>query len=534
MSAMTPKPTSPRRQRLRALLRKLGIAVLVFALASWGALYSYGRFAERAMGEPSHALPASADGSSLDRLLVPELAGRPGQSGMILIDDNIEAYAIRARSARSAERSLDVMYYIWKADQSGHLLARELVHAADRGVRVRLLLDDISQRGMDHLLLALHAHENLEVRLFNPGRNRSGTLGRGLELLLRASSMNRRMHNKAWIADNRIAIVGGRNVGDEYFDGAERVNFRDADLLLVGPAVEQTSEVFDQFWNSTAAIPISALAGRTKPEVPEYVRSGDDLRRSEGYKALLESAVSSMEKWLANHQVHWSSKVKVVSDPPEKASPHEVHDKAAQPLLIETLGAWMSPVEEQLVIVSPYFVPGREGTRWLSEQSARGRSVHVLTNSLAATDVVLVHSGYAKYRRPLLQAGVHLHELTPDQDRSLSWLGSSNASLHTKAFVVDSRRGFVGSFNFDPRSTWLNTEMGVLFEQADLAQALLDLYQRKRKPGSSFELFLDDGAIRWRDQRGEAETIWTHDPDSHWLLRMTIAAAGWLPIEAQL
>lgn len=531
------KPRDKTRRHLpawRRWLRRLLVSTVALAVCSWLALYSYGRFADRALGPPSQAFAPRADDTALDRAIAPMLAARAGESGMVLIEDNLQAYAIRARSARQAERSLDVMYYIWRADETGRQLLRDLGDAAQRGARVRMLLDDNNQRGMDDLLLALDKHPNLEVRLFNPGRNRRGYLGRGLELLLRPVSLNRRMHNKAWIADNRVAIVGGRNIGDEYFDGSEHVNFADADLLLIGPAVEQTSAVFDSYWNSRAVIPIKALAS-ADVAAPDHrdTRIGD-TRPAGPYRRALDEAVASMDHWLSTHPAHWSANVQVITDPPEKALPHEATSDR-QSLLIQKLAAAMNSVARELTIVSPYFVPGEAGSQWLIRLAERPVSVHVLTNSLAATDVALVHAGYSAYRQQLLRAGVDLRELVPDRSgHALSWLGSSSASLHTKAFVVDDRIGFVGSFNFDPRSTWLNTEMGVLFEQAELATQLHDIYGRTLEPGASFDLFLDQGKLRWRDQRNGVDIAWTHDPDSSWLLRALIAAARLLPIESQL
>ena len=523
-----------RTHRWRRWLRRVFMAVLLLAAASTLAVYAYGRFAERALGEPSRALAPQQDVTALDRFVGAQMAQHPGESALILVLDNLEAYALRARSARQAERSLDVMYYIWRADQSGRALARELLAAADRGVRVRLLLDDNSQRGQDNLLLALDSHPRIEVRLFNPGRNRSGYLGRGLELLLRATTLNHRMHNKAWVADNRIAIVGGRNIGDEYFDGAEQVNFRDADLFLAGPAVGQASVVFDRFWNSRAVIPLQALASDRGGASPRPAAADSDAVINRAYDAALDEAVATIGKWMAAQPVHWSSRVQVLTDPPEKAMAHDAADKGSGPFLMEPLFAALGKAQDSVILISPYFVPGDEGTRRLAALAARIRDVRVLTNSLAATDVALVHAGYSAYRRPLLEAGVELRELSHDQGRKRAWLGSSGASLHTKAFVVDDSAGFVGSFNFDPRSTWLNTEMGVLFQDDGLAAQLRHYYEGMLRAGESFGLFLDDGQLRWRDGRTSPETIWSHDPDSSALLRAALAVARWLPIESQL
>ena len=233
---------------LRRAVRWSLIAFIVLALLSALALWSWGRFAAGAQGDATQALPVAADATRLDRLLQPLLDAHPPEaSGAALLDDAVQAFVARARTARAAERSLDVQYYIWRHDLTGRLLEHELMAAAERGVRVRLLIDDMGSPGRDDALLAMDAHPNLEVRLFNPARNRAGGFRRAIEMGLRFVGFNRRMHNKAWVADNRVAIVGGRNVGDEYFDASDAMNFQDADLLLLGPAVAQTSVIFDAF-----------------------------------------------------------------------------------------------------------------------------------------------------------------------------------------------------------------------------------------------------------------------------------------------
>nr|MBP7597951.1 phospholipase D family protein [Pseudoxanthomonas sp.] len=285
---------------MRKWLRRLGIAVVLMAVASATALYSYGRFAEAARGPASHALPTAADATALDRAVAPLLRAHPGRSGMALLADNLDAFTVRAASARAAGRSLDLQYYIWNHDFTGNLLCYEVLRAADRGVRVRLLLDDMTAHGKDSHLAALDAHPNIAVRLFNPSRSRAGVLGRASEMLLRPVAMNRRMHNKAWIADGRVAVVGGRNVGDEYFDAAAQTNFLDLDAVLVGPAVGQTSVIFDDFWNSASVIPLAALSGAEEGALVRLRAHGDAgyrstraadyvarLRRSPGLPALV-------------------------------------------------------------------------------------------------------------------------------------------------------------------------------------------------------------------------------------------------------
>ena len=524
------------------MLVKLLLFAALFALLSIAALYSYGRFAERSLGAPGTALPVAADATLLDRVLAPQLAQRPQQSGTALIDDNLEAFALRALSAREAGRSIDLQYYIWHNDVTGRLLVRELLRAADRGVRVRVMLDDINARGQDAAILALDSHPLIEVRIFNPGRNRDGIWRRAVEMALRAVSLNRRMHNKAWIVDGRVAIVGGRNIGDEYFDAAEQVNFQDADLLLVGPAVQQASDIFDRFWNSRAVIPIRALHVGKNADAPEAVQLhavrarlaalGGEVGASPYLQKLTDTG--QLQAHLDGRlRLHWSSQVQVVSDPPEKAAPVAGLQRSEHWLMYSLLPL-LTQAHEEALLTSPYFVPGAALSAMLADKVAAGVQVSVLTNSLAATDVALVHAGYARYRQVLLGGGVDLFELKTLHRKRISLTGSSRASLHTKAMVVDHARGFVGSFNLDPRSAQLNTEMGVVFHDPALAADLRTLFLRSTASDTSYRLFLDDGALRWSDATEEPAKVWTHDPEAGVWRRALVSLMRWLPIESQL
>lgn len=259
----------------RKIFKAIAIGVLILVLGSVLSLYGYGRFADRQRGAVSHALPATAIATPIDRVVAPLQQAHAGQTGMVILPDNVDAFAVRALTARAAGRSLDLQYYIWHADFTGNLLHNELLHAADRGVRVRLLLDDMNIHGSDSVLAALDSHPLIEIRLFNPTRAREGTLMRGVEMVLRMFSINRRMHNKAWIADGRMAVVGGRNVGDEYFDAARDTNFMDMDAALMGPAVGQAEQVFDAYWNSPNALPLAALV-TAQPQALDALRGSLD------------------------------------------------------------------------------------------------------------------------------------------------------------------------------------------------------------------------------------------------------------------
>ncbi len=296
-------------------------------------------------------------------------------------------------------------------------------------------------------MLALDAHPNIEIRLYNPFRNRSG-IARTLELVQRAFSVNHRMHNKSWIADGRVAIVGGRNIGEEYFSARDDVNFQDLDLVVAGPAVEQANRIFDDYWNSDAAIPISALAHYSHAQLRVMLRQSDrDALHDSSRPYLQRVATSRALRQPGPEPLHWSAQVRILSDPPMKH-----RDDARADWLVTALAAQLQGTQHTALLISPYFVPGAEGLQGLSAMAARGAQVGVVTNSLAANDVAAVHGGYMGYRVPLLQAGVQVYELKAQGEPGDSSLfGSSGASLHTKAFVLDDRRGFVGSFNLDPR-----------------------------------------------------------------------------------
>lgn len=509
--------------------------IILFVLASLLSVYGYGVFAKKVKGAPSHALQVDEQAlTTLDKALIPQTQRHPEQSGLVMLQDNLDAFAMRAISAREAGRSLDLQYYIWHDDLTGRLLGAELLAAADRGVRVRLLLDDITTHNRSSMLSALARHSNIDIRIFNPTRARNTGFKRGIELALRVFSANRRMHNKAWIADNQVAIVGGRNIGDEYFDAAAGINFFDMDLLVGGHAVGQASAIFDEYWNSDAVIPLTALVkapehalDKLRTKVAEQAQTVaalpyiQELRDTPSVKALFQGKAA----------VYWTEHVRVVSDPVGKAKGEDRHN-----WLLGTLLAEWGRADTDLKIISPYFVPSQAGVSMFEQLSRRGVAVSVLTNSLAATDVLAVHGGYAPYRLPLLAQGVKLFELKPFAERPRkNILGSSGASLHTKAFVVDHQLGFIGSFNFDPRSAIWNTEMGVIFTEPTIVHELEQEFARLTSPEASYAVSASDGELQWQEMNNQGERqTWTKEPESRWWQRWSATVIGWLPIESQL
>ena len=409
------------------------------------------------------------------------LAEHPDVSGVRLLNRGTDAFLARLALAEIAQRSLDIQYYIWHADTTGKVLAARVLHAAERGVRVRLLLDDIGTAADDRHLLALDSHPNIEVRLFNPIAARSTRM---LGFVADFSRTNRRMHNKSFTADNQAMIVGGRNIGDEYFEARPDIEFADLDLLAIGPVVSDVSRQFDAYWNSPVAFPIAVLSqDRPSDEAIRQARAGlvefVQAQKQGGYAQALKS--SGLAEALADGSLAFSyGKARVVADDPMKAL-DESADNTTR--LLPKLLPEFESLGSELVLVSPYFVPGDAGVDRLRSLVQRGVKVKVLTNSLASTDVPAVHAGYRQYRRALLEAGVELYELKPtaapaakrddpsgsrDDGKQPSLSGSSQASLHAKTMAFDRRALFVGSMNLDPRSVFTNTEIGVLVEQPEL------------------------------------------------------------------
>jgi cardiolipin synthase C len=512
-----------------AITIAIGIAALLALVSS---IYLFGQKGQRRLGQISKALPVEAGVTELDRLAGPLEDEHPGQSGLLLVVDNFEAFRSRWTSARLAGRSLDLQYYYWKDDMTGRLLLSEVVNAAGRGVRVRILLDDINSFGFDPTYLALDSHPNIEVRLFNPSRSRSSAFRRGLELIVKYFTATRRMHNKCWIADGRLAIAGGRNIGDAYFDAAQAANFRDADVLAIGKAVDDAEAIFDRYWNSESALPIRSLHKIRRPKLSRLLQRLYDNRMNVEARRYLEISKcnASSELWQDLAKLHWSSDVEVLADPPEKAS-----GLYKEQWLGRRLDAVARDSQHMLRIVSPYFIPGEAGAKTLRTLSGRGVDVAILTNSLAATDVIAVHGAYSRYRKSLLKSAMAIFELKPEPGRHrVSLFGSRTASLHTKAFMVDGTIGFVGSFNLDPRSRSINTEMGILFRSPSLVRQLLAQFDLQTRPDASYAVRLEDSRISWTDERDGQMRVHTSEPDTPLRRLIPALAISWLPIESQL
>ena len=454
----------------------------------------------------STALPP-IDSTHLGQMLAGGIAKHPGESGVCPLASGADALAARIALADIAERSLDVQYYIWHGDETGLQLAQHILAAADRGVRVRVLLDDFGSTAKDESLLALDGHPNVEVRVYNPIALRGM---RVLGSLMDFSRTTRRMHNKSFTADNQATIVGGRNIGNEYFGADEALDFADLDVLAVGPVVREVSTAFDMFWNSSAAYPITTVNRQVAP--PGVL---DKLR---GHPSQQEARIAQRIRD-GELAFDWC-KAWVVCDSPEKTTKLPAREQQ----LVGQLRPTLTATKKELVIISPYAVPGKKGMEFFRDMRRRGVRVILVTNSLASTDGVPVHAGYSRYRKELLRMGVELYELKP----------TGNESLHAKSFAFDRQDLFIGSFNLDPRSANLNTEMGIVFESPARAGPMVEKLEAKLAE-KAWRVELVPGPdhssrLVWVSKDGRQMV----EPGASFSRRLTVALIGWLPVEGQL
>jgi putative cardiolipin synthase len=464
---------------------------------------------------------------------IEDLSGQHhGASGFAIIRYGRPAFTARVAMADLAEKTLDVQYYIWEADATGRILAERLVRAADRGVRVRVLLDDINLSGRDARIAALDAHPNIHIRLFNPFARRRF---RALDFITDLGRVNHRMHNKVMIMDNAIALVGGRNVGAHYFEAHDKSNFRDLDIVGIGPIVREVSDVFDHFWNGKWSVPISSIIKKPFDEL-DHLAVIKDIRSQievDNYPFPLNPDVKELLEKLEDvlDDMVWAKGEVVWEDPAA------IYGGRRSGTMNEALYQRMQTLEQELLIESAYFVPRQRGIEAAEALVNRGVKVRVLTNSLAANDVIAAHAGYSKYRRALIDTGVELYELRPDPGPVEKKIVSaeSHAALHTKAIVFDRKDVFIGSFNLDPRSADINTEAGLYVESSEIARQVIEYMDEGVSADNAYRVLVDDSRkLRWViDIQGERINH-TKDPKSTWLQRLLAAFIRLLPVEHQL
>lgn len=524
----------------------------------------------------------------------------PALSGFHLVSSGEEAYGTLITLADRATRSLDLQYYIVAADESSREILRRVRAAAERGVHVRLLVDDLHSDGKDPAFLRFARHPNIEVRYFNPfPAGRFSKLTRFISVVGDARRVNRRMHNKVFIADNAMAMTGGRNIGNAYFLRAPDTNFVDLDVVVAGPAVRRLSAGFDEYWNSQYAYPVEALAnpneaapgpagtppgsgvqaagnretegaggssgsgsgrsgvggsasgasgsggsgsggstgssGSSSPPAPEQALVDEAAQREAEQNRLEASGMTAPQKidpnksFLARELIRggklnfeWA-RASVLVDNPAKVEPDKLPD--SDDTLADEVARMMNEARQEIIIISPYLVPGKRGVEWLTGLARRGVKIRVLTNSLAATDSPIVHVGYKRYRKELLRAGVELHELKSRlhrQQRAVGDFKSSQASLHVKAAVVDRTTLFVGSMNFDPRSITQNTETGIIVRNERLAGQVAQLFTGAIGVNSWRLQLSEDDKLQWVDGQGKQAVVLDTEPDTTWSQRFWI------------
>jgi putative cardiolipin synthase len=463
------------------------------------------------------------------------------QDGFIILGKGLDAFVARAALAEVAERSLDVQYYLYHDDLIGHLFTAQLLRAADRGVRVRLLVDDMDMEDRDHGILAIDNHPNIEIRIFNPfDRN----VSRVPQFVTGLGTITRRMHNKSFTADNVATILGGRNIGNAYFDADPTLEFADLDVLAIGEVVKDVSSSFDLYWNSKLAYPATtlietAVSDEQALDIRNQLHSFLEQQKDLDYIQALQT--STLAKNIREDKVEFilGDAVIVVDHPDKITSSRDANELH----LISQLAPYFQNLKKELIIISPYFVPGDEGVEFFKELIDNGVRVRILTNSLSSNDVGIVHAGYAKYREALLKSGVELYEmnkkLTRNQRKEKKGVGSSSkASLHAKAFVLDRNKVFIGSLNLDPRSFYENTEIGLILNSPEVAGTMADILTEDIEHHAfRLELHSDEDGyeeILWHGFENGEPVTFDVDPYTSFRRRLGVSIMSLLPIESQL
>ena len=491
---------------------------------------------------PSFTLQDTSD-TRLYSVAQPLVKANPEKSGFQLLKDGIDAYATRLLLVNAAEKSIDAQYYIWHDDLTGKVLYNRLLAAADRGVRVRILLDDMDTAGKHEMLYIIDAHPNIEIRLYNPFASRGNRTG---DYLGDTSRINHRMHNKTLTVDNQATIFGGRNIGDEYFDASGHVGFNDMDALALGPVVGEVSRSFDLYWNSQWVYPLAAFKS-DEPVTEEMIknfRKQSDAFLEEAKESKYAAAIHDLDvvkmSSIADLDYSWGRWV-LAYDHPSKVDAEEVTEETH---LAPKLKKAFEQAQKEIVIVSPYFVPGSDFTDYLVGLVSKGVRVRIMTNSLAANDVSLVHAGYMRYREDLISGGVELYEFKPIKHEGIEnkevkkkkkkWIGSSRASLHGKYFGFDQQYMFIGSFNLDARSVALNTELGVYFESPEFSSFLSQRFDEVSNILGYHVVLDEDGYLEWVTFEDGIEVRFDKEPETSFWKRFSTGFLSIFVPESQL
>lgn len=490
-----------------------------------------------------YAFDTPTDQTKLAQIILPLRDTYPQLTGYHLLYDPLEALAARLNLIDKAEKTLDLQYYIWDNDKVGALALDAIIRAADRGVKVRLLIDDNNSKKMQGIYLVLAQHTNIDVRLYNPYRFRNV---RTLDIVLDLKRINRRMHNKSFIVDNQVALIGGRNMSNQYYNVSDNYQFSDVDVMLIGSASDEIIHSFDEYWNDDYAYPVANLVDPKKYDLSfeslkQQVADHSQLATVQNYLNLT-SRTNTFDQWLKNDiQLNWV-KAHVVKDPPNKTKSLAKEDE----YLYHQLGQSLEAPQHSIDIISAYFVPQKDGATLLKNFAKDGAHVRVLTNSYKANDVALVHAFYAKYRQDLLQNNVELYEFlaAPEfvnlnsyteeisKKSDVSLKGLSRSSLHAKMMALDEKQVFIGSFNFDPRSVKYNTEIGVILDSPTLARSIHETMDQNLSK-YAYKLVLNaQDKINWKVKHLDGKiNLFTKEPKIKWWKKVGLKFISWLPLE---
>lgn len=486
-----------------------------------------------AFSEPLH--------TTLGQVSATVVAADPAESGFLVLNTGHDAFQKRFALLDVAEQAIDLQYYIWNSDKSGRLLAQQVLLAADRGVHIRLLLDDFNIGDRDVLLLIMDAHPNIEIRVYNPNAARKGPVRKVLGLIGDFGRLNQRMHNKSFIVDGSVAIVGGRNIGDEYFDLSHEINFRDRDLFAVGPIVADIANSFDAYWNHERAFSITNIINASVDSAEALTFRKELKNKVQQDNLHLESAADfsadvDFNAWLSD--MIWAP-AELVYD---QTLALDENSHTTRKRVANVLREIAKNTTSELLIESAYLVPGDEGVALVKALTDRGVKVKALTNSLASNDLTTNHAGYTCRRKALLENGAELFELRPDAKSCHDLVvgvercsGGILFGLHAKSIVFDRKAVFVGSFNLNQRSIYLNSELALIVYSPELAEIIAGDIEQNFLPENSWQVRLDDNNdLVWRGSVDGKEIHYNHEPETGFWRRFNSGFFSVFPIEKYL
>jgi len=484
----------------------------------------------------SHALK-NYRSTDIGKIIEREVARHPGKSGFEVIRYGREAFTARIAMTDVTDKTLDLQYYLWDPDETGRLLALHTLQVADRGVKVRILLDDIGLQGRDDMIAAMDAHPNIEIRIFNPFSNRGLHM---LDFLTDTDRVNHRMHNKTVIMDNAFAIVGGRNIGNHYFGVSKDINFRDIDIAAVGPIVRDVSKMYDYFWNGKWSVPISVITNKTytMKDLEKERKKLEKKIRKDRYPYPLAQDSRQLQNTLKQmlKRFVWAKGEVLYNDPKQMKL---ARDKQTY-TMISSLHDRMSHLQKSMYIESAYFIPRKDGIEHLIGLSKKGIDIRVLTNSLKSNDVLAAYAGYNNYRMELLINGIDIYELRDDAGASkiINHTAADTkvrTGLHAKIMVFDEKDLFIGSFNLDPRSSKINTEGGLYIKSAALTKRVMAYMSEGIKAENAYHLTLDkNGHILWETVEKGKKKVYTSEPKTGAWDKLKVTIFQMMPFEDQL